>query len=506
MSNTSVSKKYLDDFIGDGDSASAIINRRLAATIDGNEELVKVITEGMNGVAGVITPKGYEAVAFTVVGDVSKRDPLEYIASAVRNVTKQSKILGVTPVGFSDNLDVYSNDLPFIEEIANVLTDETLKQRSQGFTFSGLNGECAILPGVVSEETKTNISITVVGYRKHNDIPQNPISQIENGIQIVRFNPKGKLIYMNSDGVGTKPLNHVRRAEINGDKYLAAGYDDEAAMRRDDSAKIAARVIASFSVLETRGDISLKFFQERAKQSDKTSKIQQVLLEEKVGDRILGYKHGARAYSLGGTNICIIDEQRLKKQLIPNIGDRLIVIQNPIPNPRSNGISALRQIAEEMYGSDWHKHPEAKYLIEYLSSPSTILYPLFMDLIQNELATAVYHMSGGALNGKLAKPLLKHGLHASIDNLFPLSYAQEKIIEFSKTPLKNSFAIWPNNNEAYVTASAANADLAMAIIRDFGLNFIDAGRIEKAENGIGVTLNKILDSAGAPITYTGGKF
>ena len=172
------------------------------------------------------------------------------------------------------------------------------------------------------------------------------------------------------------------------------------------------------------------------------------------------------------------------------------------PNPRSNGITDKRKAMVKVLGEKWHEKPEGRYFLEFLVEPCTIFYPVFMQLLDTEIATSVYHMSGGAFDGKLAKPLAEHGLYVNIKDLFDPDWRELALGGFLFTPAEKAYAKWPMGNEAFMTTD--KPDGAILTFAEYDLEAKVVGRLEYATGGrTGVELAGIKASNGSDVYFSG---
>jgi phosphoribosylformylglycinamidine cyclo-ligase len=189
--------------------------------------------------------------------------------------------------------------------------------------------------------------------------------------------------------------------------------------------------------------------------------------------------------------VSLIDPEFLKKMPQPKPGDYLIAIRRPdSPTFRSNGITKMRTGLRELYGKDWHKKDFAgQNLGELAETPSTIFYPVFTDMLQEGLATGVYHMSGGAHNGKLARPLAKYGLHADIANPFEPPALMNRLVKHFKLKPEEAYEIWNMGNEGYVAVPDARVFEAVEFLKQRSLEPRVVGKIREEAGKTGVTIH-----------------
>jgi phosphoribosylaminoimidazole (AIR) synthetase len=458
---------YLQDVIKKGDQGSELLEKICAPTLR-NSMHVDRITEGINGI-NVIRPEEHLIVVHSAGGDPEKRDLAEYAESAVERLVEQAGMIGAEPAAFADVIDSRTGDSAVLEAIANAFARIAGK-----YGLAIVNGENAILGERISYDA--NVSVTMISLLKKekwkDELPMAKALRKQQCFAV--FDPKCMAVYMNSDGVGTK-TEFYERAE----RYEPA-VSDFMAMNLDDLAKIgaAARVISG--VVEIRGDIPFKDIDTEARRLAGIHDCICIMATEHVGERIRGYADEAPSYNISGSAVSVIDEERLKNPLRPSAGESLIAIAGK-PNPRSNGITDKRKTMIRLFGNNWHSSEDGRRFLQYLAAPSTILYLVFEELIEEGLATSVYHMSGGAYNGKLAKPLAKHGMHVRIDDLFPPHWVELALAGADFTSAEAAYAKWPMGNDGFITTKEPKE--AIKVIREWGVKAREVGILENAADG-----------------------
>ena len=463
---------YLKKIIEKGDSGSVFLREQTQKTLN-NSEFVQII----NGIASVKIPSDYCAVVHSAAGDSQIENCEKYAQSLVENLVDQAKILGAIPIGFSNIIDSNSGDFALLESAIRGMI-----WGANTHKISILNGENAILGKRISDEiivTGTMISM-IPKADLGVDFPN--ILQHEN-IEYAIFDPAGDSIVINSDGVGTKMEFYERI----GKPELAIR--DLFAMNLDDAVKLHAKTRVISCVFEANNPVHnlqiAKSFQKLSKQMD----IIGALHCETAGNRLCGYSN--TAFNLNGSAVSTISENALHNLPKPKAGNFLVVIQGK-PNPRSNGMTSRRSAIEILAKSwnkqtDWHLTKKGQYFLEYLATPSTIFYPLFSALLDSGLATAVFHLSGGAWNGKLAKPLAKENLFVSMDKIFQPDSRKIVLMEALEISARESYAQWHMGNECFV--STANPQNAIRAIQKFGFRAVCVGKLETAvaQKGIAFT-------------------
>lgn len=477
--------EYLKEVVNKGDEGSALLAKICSRTLR-NSQFVDVVREGMNGLAVLRLPRDRLAVVYSLGGNPDIEDMKLYAESLVDRLVAGSENIGATPVGFANVIDAREINLGLVETLGN-----SLARRAEHFKLAILNGELAGLGDRVT--IPANMSGTMIS-----TIPRGsrePGVFTSNGITYAVFDPEGKPVEINSDGTGTKP----EFAERSGRLHLPL--PDSLAMKIDDAMKFGAEVRVVSDVAETNGFNPMEILKAEALGLGNTLGFYYTIQHENVGRRIRSYKDGVNALNLSGSAVGIIDESVLSNLPRPSAGEYLISIRGR-PNPRSNGITDKRKIMIEMLGLEWHKTKEGKIFLEFLEEPSTIFYGLFRELWEKNLATSFYHMSGGSFDGKLAKPLAKHGLFAKIENLFPADWREYTIAGKRFTPAEAAYAKWPMGNEGAVTTFSPEQTLDF--IRYYGLECRIVGQLETAKNGrTGVELAGIKSSYGRNVYYSG---
>jgi phosphoribosylaminoimidazole (AIR) synthetase len=473
------------------DAAANAIVTRTDTTLD-NCEYLSGIVKGRNALKVLRNlPEDHYVVVHSAAGD-HHEDVQDHARSLVDLLVDQAEHIGATPLAFTNVIDWDGQDKRTATDIADALV-----QKANDYELAIINGEDAVLRGVINPEIKANVSGTMISIiskaqaEKLVDDNQNyfgPGVHMQNGTQYALFDHEGKAVSANSDGIGTKTLLHKM------DRTYTNGLSDSLAMKVDDSAKSGARVMVVQDVVEAQEGVPLSDLDAEAARLGEELGIIYSLQQVLVGDRILGDSGG---YNLSGTAVCLIDEDRLDNPLKASEGDYLIAIRGH-PNPRSNGITAKRTAAkilakrwaaedESRNVADWSTSDEGKDMLEYLTAPCVILYPLFMDLIDEGYATSVFHMSGGAYESKLAAPLAKQGLFAKIESLFEPDPREIRLIEASDGNLTDAYSSYPMGNDGFITVSQANKDAALAMIESYGLEGKIVGQLE-AKDSLGVEL------------------
>ncbi len=451
---------YRRDIIKAGGDASQYIAERMAITKTWNQH-VKVITEGMHGVAVARTPENYQIVAHSIGADPRIREPKAYAASLVDRLVAQARLTDAIPVGFSNVIDVSKKD----DSVLKALMDG-YEERCSAHKIAAMNGEYAIIGGRAAQGF--NISGTMISLipKAKFNAGVNPLIMHIGEHHYVIFEAGNKAVYLNSDGNGTKPGTNERK------RQYGIALNDLAAMNLDDTIRLGAHAKLLAAVVETSGDIPFEEIQLYASQLSRQIGVQIIIQREVVGNRLQGYKPGIPVFSLSGTAVSTIDDDLLQNPLKPSLGEYVVAVTAAEKDmgPRCNGLTVKQSTLVEHLGLEWHATEEGMAYLDYLTRPSTILYPVFCELLDKKLATSFYHMSGGAFDEKLAKPFARHGVQAQLENIFHPHDLELKLMELSGTSVEDAYAKFPMGNEGFFTAPTMEAARkAVALIKGKGL-------------------------------------
>ncbi len=486
--------QYIQNVIKGGDEMSARLEKIFAHTLN-NSSYVDIVSQGMNGIKVIRPPAGHLAVVHSLGGDARIDSAREYAHSVVDRLMSAAARIRSMPVAFANVIDASTSDAGSILPYA-----EGLAERASTHGLAVPNGEFAVLGSRVT--VPANVSASMLSFiASDTNLPLERIpGHFElDGVMYAVFNPYGLALYMNSDGVGTKTEFYERSGNLDRARY------DSLAMKADDDSKIGATLCAVSDVAEmnslrknhtgVHGGWKGGFFRPHG------DDLIYIIQHECVGSRLRSYTPGKTALNLSGSAVSTIDEARLQRPLKPSAGEYLVAIRGK-PNPRSNGITDKRLTMMQLFGPEWHTTPEGQLFMQYLGEPATVFYGIFKELIDTSLAGSVYHLSGGAFKGKLARPLAKHGLYVSLQPIFPADWRELTLSGARFTNAETAYAKWPMGNEGFVSTSRPQT--VVATLHDLGLEGVVAGQLEEARNGkTGVELMGIKASNGENVYYSG---
>jgi len=457
---------YLANVIQLGDQGSHLLAKRCAPTLR-NSPYVKIIQGPTQNVAVLDLPQEYDVVVHSAIGDPTITGVEEHARSMVVRLHEQAQRLGVIPVAFANVIDSRTGELKMLEAAVTGLVHEA---NNKGLAI--MNGENAILGDRVVPEANimgTMISIIV---QENRDLRPMNSPLLRDGIALARFDPDGQYVFINADGVGTKTDPHEKAGNPQ------HSIDDFAAMNLDDTSKLRATAKVLSGVLEFTGEIPMSKMMGRAKRLGQQLGISIPIQQEEATGRIHG--DSKFTHSLSGAVVSTIDKILAQTPLQAQAGDYIIAITGRT-NPRSNGITDKRRTMVQLFGPEYQHTPMGKLFLEYLATPSTILYAVFKPLIDQGLATNVYHMSGGAYNGKLAKPLAQHNLFVRLENLFPPDWRELTLAGANFTSAQEAYAKWPMGNDGFVTTQNSRAVIEQ--IETMGLQARVVGQLQQAVDG-----------------------
>ena len=369
-------------------------------------------------------------------------DLREHSLSLVDRLVKQAESICAKPIGFANVIDSRTGDIQMLETVANALVE-----KANDYGIAIMNGENAILGDRMNCEA--NVSGTMISIMKKGgwlgEEKSPTVYRNDNRVNFAVFDHQGKPVFINSDGVGTKTEFYERA------KRYRLAVEDFIAMNVDDATKIGAVPVVVSGVLETEGYFDVKRIHNHMREVANRLGFLGILQQEKMEGRLNPYKKYERTYNISGSVVSVIDEDRLKNPLVPGELQYLIAIHKEKPNPRSNGITAKRKIMIDWLGNDWHTTEAGKDFLEYLAEPSAILYPIFKELLEKELATSVYHMSGGAFDSKLARPLAEHNMYCFMNQIFMFDHRELELMQKSGTSWEDAYRKWSMGNDGFVT-------------------------------------------------------
>lgn len=250
---------------------------------------------------------------------------------------------------------------------------------------------------------------------------------------------KDTAMQMNFDSIGTK-TEVAERLSCDGDFSFHQGMAfDLFAMVCDDAAAKGGEPVMVGSILEVN-KLNSELVSVLARGMVKAAKASRVAVVNgeiaEVGSRVCGY--GKYNYNWGATALWMAKKGKLitGRQVKP--GHRIIGFREK--GFRSNGFSLARKIMSERFGEDWHKDKQKAIA---LLTPSTIYCRTIVDCIAaGAQISAIAHITGGGLYGKLARALKISKLGASIFDHFAPNPLMLKLQEAGGVQDREAYNTW----------------------------------------------------------------
>lgn len=485
--------KYVTEVIESGDLISNMFAAKLIGPTLKYNSNVKSFSSGMGGLNYAEIPEGWLAVVHSAGGDPRKTDLTDYGNSVVSRLVKQAEAIGAEPICISDVVDMQKADTELAEYLALAMAGA-----AKEYYVSFVNGEYAILKERVRD---VNVSGTMISKIKQSELdlsPGDPISILKTDKDsYALFDAGNDVIFITSDGVGTKMKDYelltlLKPAEIL--EIVNRPIEDFYGMTFDDLVKRRAKARVVSGVIETRGDIPVGGMEKYARKRAKELNALGIMQYENLGERISGFGKDGSAFNVGGSVVGTLSRRNISDPPKSGSGNYVIVLRSKNPNPRSNAMTARNEALDiigkdwcEKYGvNEWWNTPEGGLFLEFVTTPSAILYPVFYKLLESGYATNVYHPSGGAFDGKLAKPLAKQGLIAYLDNLYAPDWRDITLGCALGTTAEDEYRKKTMGNDGIITTK--NPIETIKMIESFNFEGKLAGRINKEGKRTGAVI------------------
>jgi phosphoribosylformylglycinamidine cyclo-ligase len=304
------------------------------------------------------------------------------------------------------------------------------------------------------------------------------------------------------DGVGTKPelaerATERRRMQSYVDVKEPRDHTgipaDVIAMTADDLARDGAEPLAQFLLFDASTlsrDDARDITGQLAEGTIAACKDAEVVLlngeTAELGDRVGGYGNELH-YSLGGTAIGVAHRSRILDGSAVRPGQAVVAFREK--GFRANGMSLVRKVLTAEFGPQWHLEDED--LAAQALRPSKIYSAAFVALhggydIAREPAahvSAIVHVTGGGLPGKLQRKLGMTGHGAVLEDLFEPPVIMQRMQAWSMnhankgldTPDGSMYQTWNGGNGALVVTE--DPDRVIAAAAQFGVDGRHAGEI-----------------------------
>lgn len=293
--------------------------------------------------------------------------------------------------------------------------------------------------------------------------------------------PKGTVMCLGFDGVGTK-MEIAERL----DNHNTVAYD-LFAMVCDDAVVRGGEPVLVGSILDVRAlnDDNKKPYLGQVRQlatgyfnAAKAADVAIINGEvAELGARVSGY--GEFNYNWGAGCVWFANKDRMLdgKKIVP--GDSIVALQEY--GFRSNGLSLVRKILRDCFGSEWHKGAQHSIAAEHVLTPSTIYCAAVSDMFGGALGEpkaavhGVAHITGGGIPGKLGRALKPSGYGAYLNNLCPVPQVMKELIEIGHVTPDVAYNTWNMGNGMFIVTPEPEKVLQVA--REHNLEGRVAGRV-----------------------------
>ena len=293
--------------------------------------------------------------------------------------------------------------------------------------------------------------------------------------------PKGTLMNMNFDGVGTK-MELAERL----DDHRTIAYD-LFAMVCDDAVVRGAEPVLVGSVLDVNSlgkgkETYIKQVKQLAEGYIGAAKAANVAIVNgevaELGKRVGGF--GNFNYNWSATCVWFAKKDRLLTGKEIKEGDYLVGLEEK--GFRSNGLSLFRKIMEKNYGKEWNKYDfEGRSIAFSALMPSKIYGGAVVEMFggYNNKPKAeihgVVHVTGGGIPEKLGRVLKPSGLGAKIDTPFEPPKIMLYCQEIGNVSDEEAYKTW-NMGQGMIII-APHQEKVMEIASSHGINSKVIGRV-----------------------------
>jgi phosphoribosylformylglycinamidine cyclo-ligase len=305
--------------------------------------------------------------------------------------------------------------------------------------------------------------------------------------RIITISIGGLKLMLNSDGIGTK----AEFAERTG-RHDTMAYD-LFAMLCDDAVRFGAEPVALSNVLDVN-TLAKETVRGLAKGMVKAAKDAGVAVVSgeiaELDARVGGY--GQHNYNWGGTVLSIVRKELGGHGM--KAGNSIVALQEK--GFRSNGISLVRKIMEEAYGTNWHKQKMGvRTLGDRALTPSKIYARAALEMFED--AEGIAHITGGGIPGKLGRLLAAKKLGANITNPFPPSDMMLLCQKLGRVQDAEAYKVWNMGQGMLIITSRPERILSIAAKYKIRANVI--GKVTPG-SGLNIT-SRGYYSSGRPLSF-----
>ncbi len=272
-------------------------------------------------------------------------------------------------------------------------------------------------------------------------------------------NLKNTVMGDNYDGIGTKSeiAERLKKFDTLGFDLLAMVCDD-AVIRGGEP--VAVGNVLDVSRIEQKPMAQLAHGLERAAKMANVSVINGEIAE--LGKKVGGF--GAFRLNWAASCIWLAKKERLLDGSKVKVGQTIITLKEE--GFRSNGLTLARKIMEHQSGGQWHE--QHRRLAEQMLHPSKIYTRFASSLFGGydgqpvASVSAMAHITGGGIYGKLARVLKPSGLGAELTDLYEPCKAMRVLMELGHVEKEEAYRTWNMGNGMLIVTDQPDAVLKQA--------------------------------------------
>ncbi len=272
-------------------------------------------------------------------------------------------------------------------------------------------------------------------------------------------NLKDTVMGDNYDGVGTKSeiAERLKKFDTLGFDLLAMVCDD-AVIRGAEP--VAVGNVLDVSRVDAKPMTQLAHGLERAAKMANVSIINGEIAE--LGKKVGGF--GAFRLNWAASCIWLAKKERLLDGSKVRAGQSIIALKED--GFRSNGLTLARKIMEHQSGGQWHE--QHRRLAEQLLHPSKIYTRFASSLFGGyggqpvASVSAMAHITGGGIPGKLGRALKPSGLGAELTDLYEPCKAMRVLMELGHVEKDEAYRTWNMGNGLLIVTNEPDKVLKQA--------------------------------------------
>ena len=188
-------------------------------------------------------------------------------------------------------------------------------------------------------------------------------------------------------------------------------------------------------------------------------------------------------YDLAGFTVGVVDKSKILDNTSMQVGDALIAL--PSSGVHSNGFSLVRKVLDvEKGGLDQHYDDLGRTLGEALLEPTRIYVKPVLALLEQVQVRAISHITGGGFYENIPRSLAP-GFTARIEKAKIQTPPLFSIIQKAGgIPERDMFNTFNMGVGMCVTVAADQADQAVQILQEQGVDAYLFGEVAKGEEGV----------------------